>query len=62
MAKPVKVPEKTLVSTVRKHSGVAKHAAEELGISTSTLLIKMRELGYQRVIQWQKPEQKGSQP
>lgn len=59
MSKPViVVPEQQMLRTVRKHQGVAKHAAEELGISTSTLLIKLRERGYQRVIRWEKPAQK----
>lgn len=48
------LPEDELIAVIKRHDGSLQDAARELGVSPSTLALRLRELGYERVIRWEK--------
>jgi len=55
MARPkIELTEEEILEVIKRHNGSLQDAARELDISPSTLGLRLRELGYERVVRWVK--------
>lgn len=56
MRERIELTEAEVLRTLERHEHVVQDAARELDIAPATLAKRLRELGYERIIRWEKLE------